>query len=122
MQLYRVFKSAIALGVLRDDAGRIFWTTFEDRPIPAGRYIVRLMPAAANPKHGECWEIQNVPGRSDILFHVGNDASDSDGCVLVGQGFAADAAAITNSVAGYKRFRKFLSARTQFNLEVHDPT
>lgn len=28
--------------------------------------------------------IQNVPGRSDIMFHWGNGPADTDGCVLLG--------------------------------------
>lgn len=120
MHLYRAYKRAIALGVLRDDDGRAFWTTFENKPIPAGTYVVRLMSAAANPKHGVCWEVQNVPGRSDILFHIGNDADDSDGCILVGLGFAGRA--ITSSRDGYGRFRGFLAPAREFVLTIHDPT
>lgn len=125
MQLHRVYRShktsgkGIALGVLRDDNGRIFFTTFEDKPIPAGTYTVKLMPAAANPKHGESWEVQNVPGRTDILFHAGNDAEDSEGCILVGFGF--NGAAISASVFAMARLRKFLAKLTEFTLTVVDP-
>ena len=129
MKLYRVFNSAtpgvprtgVALGVLRDDAGRVFLTTFEDKPIPAGRYTVKLMPAAANPKHGASWEVQNVPGRTDILFHTGNDENDSDGCILVGLGFSEYRFAITNSLLGMRRFKRFLANVREFQLDVIDP-
>lgn len=121
MKLQRIFKSTYALGVLSDDAGRVFFTIFEDKPIPAGRYAVRRMPAAANPKHGECLEVQNVPGRTDILFHVGNDAEDSEGCFLVGLGFAVDRVAITQSVTGYNRFMRFLRNVSEFTLDIADP-
>ena len=129
MKLHRVYstakpgvpKSGIALGVLRDDNGRVFLTTFEDKPIPAGTYTVKLMPAEANPKHGVSWEIQNVPGRTDILFHAGNDADDSEGCVLVGYGFSEFQHAITSSRMAYRRFRRFLASVREFTLVIVDP-
>lgn len=55
--------------------------------IPAGGYRVDLLD---HPKHGKCYEIIGVPGRTSILFHVGNYAadppgkSDSEGCILLG--------------------------------------
>jgi hypothetical protein len=127
MRLQRVFNSSShgttpdgeALGVMRDDNGKVFFTTFEDKPIPAGTYQVKLMPAADNPKHGESWEVRGVPGRTDILFHVGNDASDSEGCILVGFGFAGRA--ITFSADAYRRFRKFLAGHKLFTLQILDP-
>lgn len=121
MKLYRAFNSGVALGVLRDDAGRVFLTTFEDKPIPAGRYVVKLMPAAANPKHGESFEVQNVPGRTDILFHTGNDADDSEGCILVGLGFGEFNRSITHSVLGFRRFKRFLANVREFTLDIVDP-
>lgn len=121
MKLQRSINNGIALGVLRDDAGRAFFTTFEDKPIPAGVYQVAFMPAAANPKHGACWEVQNVPGRSDILIHSGNNEADSDGCILIGQGFSPQGRAIIDSRVGYARFLRFLANRTTFTLTIADP-
>ena len=130
MKLYRAFNSATpgvprtgaALGVLRDDAGRVFFTTFEDKPIPAGTYVVKLMPAEANPKHGVCWEVQNVPGRTDILFHSGNDERDSEGCILLGLGFSEFNRSITSSFIAMRRFKRFLARATEFQLVIVDPT
>ena len=119
MKLQRAFNNGVALGVLRDDGGRIFFTTFEDKPIPAGTYKVKLMPAAANPRHGESWEVQAVPGRTDILFHSGNNERDSEGCILVGLGFHGRA--IAASDIGMIRFRKFLSKMREFRLVIADP-
>lgn len=125
MRLQRIFttanpatpRSGFALGALHDDDGRIFFTTFEDKPIPAGTYICRLLP---HPIHGVCWEVCDVPNRTGILFHVGNDATDSEGCILVGFGFSGPA--ITFSADAYKRFRQFLAARREFSLVVADPS
>lgn len=125
MHLQRSFNAeGVALGVLRDDMGRVFFTTFEDKPIPTGRYLVKRMPAAANPKHGECFEVQNVPGRTDILFHVGNDERHSDGCILVGIGFRnmrGEKRGIIYSAAAYDRFMQFLDGVAEFSLIVGDP-
>ncbi len=46
-----------------------------------GRYKVKLH---RSPKFGIVYRIENVPERSEILFHAGNTAEDTHGCVLVG--------------------------------------
>jgi hypothetical protein len=50
--------------------------------IPAGIYTSYLHHS---PKFGNCISIPNVPGRSEILLHVGNFVSDTKGCILVGK-------------------------------------
>ena len=119
MRLQRAFNSGVALGVLRDDDGAVFFTTFEDKPIPAGTYTVKFCD---HPIHGMAWEVQAVPGRTGILFHVGNDEADSEGCILVGFGFARQARGITASQDAYRRFLRFLAARDTFALVVADPS
>jgi hypothetical protein len=125
MKLHRVWRShkttgkGQALGVLYDDNARLFLTTFEDKPIPAGTYTVTLMPAAANPKHGESWEVQNIPGRTDILFHAGNDEDDSEGCILLGFGFSGRAISASQFAMG--RFKRFLANVGEFTLVIADP-
>ena len=51
--------------------------------IPEGRYeVMRLY----SPHFGQMMpHIVNVPGRDNIMFHWGNTAADTDGCILVGQ-------------------------------------
>lgn len=57
--------------------------------IPTGIYQVFMR---TSPRFGRCYEIQDVPGRSDILLHNGNWCGDDtlgfkthvDGCVLLG--------------------------------------
>lgn len=59
--------------------------------IPAGEYEVLWKD---HPKHGFCYELQNVPNRSTILIHSGNFCgnttkgfqSDVLGCILLGKG------------------------------------
>lgn len=118
MHLHRVYSRAIALGVLRDDDARLFLTTFENKPIPAGTYTVRFLP---HPLHGMAWEVTGVTGHTGILFHVGNDADDSEGCILLGSGFALNAVALAGSRVAYQRFLRFLRKLDTFTLTVHDP-
>lgn len=77
------------LGALLLD-GRLFCLTLEppdlgNAPkvscIPPGRYPCR---AAASPRFGRAVAVAGVPGRSGILFHAGNTAADTQGCILLG--------------------------------------
>ncbi len=58
--------------------------------IPTGTYQVKWVFKIG--KFGWVYEIQNVPGRSGILFHSGNYAAgkkvDIEGCILLGKGFS----------------------------------
>ena len=49
--------------------------------IPTGTYLVKRHNS---PKFGQCFKIQDVKGRSDILIHSGNVVGDTLGCILVG--------------------------------------
>lgn len=57
--------------------------------IPPGRYSVQVR---ISPRHGKCYHITAVPGRTFILFHSGNFGGDVQrgyrsniaGCVLLG--------------------------------------
>ena len=49
--------------------------------IPSGTYLVKRH---ISPKFGQCFKIQDVKERSDILIHSGNVVNDTLGCVLVG--------------------------------------
>ena len=49
--------------------------------IPKGEY--QVIPHNS-PKFGKCFWVQDVPGRSEILIHVGNYYRQVLGCILVG--------------------------------------
>lgn len=61
--------------------------------IPTGRYAVTLDVISpkfkdrswARPYGGKIPRLLNVPGFEGVLIHVGNDASDTSGCILVGR-------------------------------------
>lgn len=50
--------------------------------IPLGAYKVCL---SHSPKFGECYRLQDVPGRDGILIHKGNYTKNTQGCILVGE-------------------------------------
>ena len=56
--------------------------------IPEGKYEVHRI---YSPRFGKCFhiqDVQDVPGRSEILIHKGNYNKDTHGCILVGMGHA----------------------------------
>ena len=79
--------------------------------IPSGVYSCK---PTQSPKFGATYEIENVPGRSHILFHAGNYAGDTDaglisdtnGCILLGRatGNLAGQDVIVSSKPAVKRF------------------
>ena len=59
--------------------------------IPAGEYKVRLRyPRESGTRNYLHLLVQEVKDRSYILFHRGNSAKDTRGCILVGQGSQQD--------------------------------
>ena len=87
--------------------------------IPAGHYrAIRHL----SPKFGETFWVQDVPGRSEILFHKGNIAADSHGCILVGESFnyVLGEQGITASKEGFKEFMTILEGRNEFTIDIED--
>ena len=59
--------------------------------IPAGHYKVRLRyPRESATRDYLHLLVEDVPNRDYILFHIGNSAKDTRGCVLVGIGTEQD--------------------------------
>ena len=59
--------------------------------IPEGSYKVRLrLPRESATRDYLHLLVQDVPNRSYILFHIGNTAKDTSGCILVGNGRKQD--------------------------------
>lgn len=69
-------------------------------------------------KFKNVWEITKVPGHSAILLHNGNSVDDTEGCVIVGQGFANinGHRGVTNSNITLNNLRQILP--TFFNLTI----
>lgn len=59
--------------------------------IPKGQYKVRLrLPRESATRDYLHLLVEDVPNRSYILFHIGNTAKDTSGCILVGNGRKQD--------------------------------
>ena len=67
--------------------------------IPEGTFPVELRPSPKFLASDDPWarnyayrmpHIQNIPGRSLIMIHWGNEPENTEGCVLVGLGYRKD--------------------------------
>lgn len=107
-------------------AGRAFCVTLEcpnmdNRQfvscIPAGRYVCRRV---LSPRHGWTFEVTGVRGRDDILFHRGNVAQDTAGCILLGRRFGSLGAhrGILSSDDAMDEFMATLAGEDSFELEI----
>jgi len=87
--------------------------------IPTGIYTCRRVQS---PKFGDTFEICDVPGRSHILFHIGNIEDDSHGCVLVGEMYEKykGKIAVLSSGKGYREFKERTRNVNKFQLEIID--
>lgn len=84
--------------------------------IPVGTYKCRRVQS---PRFGNTFEVL-VPGRDAILFHGGNTADDTLGCILVGHGFDP-VKGKTGIVQSQKEFGEFLKLQHKvetFTLHV----
>lgn len=92
----------------------------EKSSIPAGRYLCTRFDS---PRFGSTFQVQEVPGRSLILFHKGNRVTDTEGCILLGEEFATDGATpvIASSAKGYAEFHNLLKDDAMFELRIFEP-
>lgn len=82
--------------------------------IPPGKYICIPHNTADKPN---CWQVTTVPGRDDILIHVGNSMQDTDGCILVGLEFYPGGILESKNALDY--LRKMLAQN--FTLSIINP-
>lgn len=126
-----------AYGVLIGPDGVPFSLTLE-RPwlnnqsgvscIPAGLYRAlrcRRSPDYGfkdSPKFGNTFQVTSVPGRGEILLHKGNLASDSHGCILIGEQFEPlnGVPGIASSAKGYDELMAKLADVDEFELEIRE--
>lgn len=91
--------------------------------IPNGRYhCTRINNRVTNggTKLETTFEVNDVKGRSGILFHVGNFAKDTQGCILLGLGFdeMPGYPMITRSTDAFERFLKATAKTDGFALLI----
>ena len=86
--------------------------------IPAGLYLCKRV---ISPRFGDTFEVWGVPGRSKILWHWGNIADDSHGCILVGNEFEPSRGqtdAILSSKDAFEEFMRLQRDVMSFQLSI----
>jgi hypothetical protein len=100
--------------------------------IPAGMYLCKYRP---NGKHGECYELQEVPDRTVVQVHIGNWCGDESlgwksdvlGCIILGLGrdrlipptYKYEQEAVNGSGKAIEQFLKFM-VQEDFILHIED--
>lgn len=86
--------------------------------IPEGLY--RCRSRMFNRGGYETFEITDVPGRSEILFHVANVSSDVNGCVGLGSylGCVNGQWGVMSSREAFSRFMAYVGRMDSFLLEL----
>ena len=87
--------------------------------IPAQQYTCKRI---ISPTYGETYVVHNVPGRTHILFHGGNVAGDTEGCILLGQHFGKlnHNRGILNSGITFKNFINKLRGHDEAHLTIKE--
>lgn len=125
------YYSNSTVGILHIHANNLIWACHTLEPawknnkpqvscIPVGTYTCRRFKSE---KHGETFEVCDVPGRAGILFHAGNNAlRDTQGCILLGVGLIQSAghAYLEASRAAMRTFREMLSGIDTFEFVIED--
>lgn len=83
--------------------------------IPSGTYLCKSINSH---RFGQTFEVQDVPGRSHILFHKGNNKNDSLGCILVGE--QIEDGRLVSSGKGFREFTGKLVSERKFQIEILD--
>ena len=85
--------------------------------IPAGSYnVIRH----TSPNFGQCFWLQGVPNRSEILIHIGNFRHNTRGCILPGLGLAhLNTDGLRDVTSSAQAMRKLLSVLPErFTLTI----
>lgn len=113
---------------LTDESGKLVAQALEHSyscipKLPPGEFVCRrgMHQLAHMSKPFQTFEITEVPGHSDILFHTGNFNSDSEGCVLLGKRIYADSGPpmLVDSVLAFVAFMEMQRAVDTFKLTVN---
>ena len=115
------------IGVLKIDK-QVFCVTMEppDRlnernrsSIPTGQYEIKRHQS---PKYGETFQVMDVTGRDNVLFHAGNTVDHTKGCILVAEhvGKLRGDRAVLNSGNTFRRFMAALENEEVCHLTISD--
>lgn len=84
--------------------------------IPAGTYPVVFREDPGSKYPYPHLHVQNVPGRTWILFHIGNKPADTRGCILPGMSRAKDW--VGDSAIAFNRLMELLEGAEEMELTV----
>jgi len=75
-----------------------------------------------SPRYGETFEVIDVYNRSHVLFHAGNTAKDTKGCIILAQHFGklGEGRAVLNSGATFKEFMEIMKDVSMFQLTIKE--
>jgi len=76
--------------------------------IPSGRYKTR--EELKHSKFSYCLRLDNVPGRTGILIHAGNEPKDTKGCILPGQTRETKTCWISKSKDALENYKKIINS------------
>jgi hypothetical protein len=96
--------------VVREIPGRPVseWKIKKETAIPVGKYRVIITPSPK--RKGRLMPLLlNVPGFAGIQIHSGNDAEDTEGCILLGT-YRESADIIRGSTEAFRKFFEKLKA------------
>ena len=87
--------------------------------IPAQQYLCKKH---YSPLVHHTFRILDVPGRTDILFHPGNTAVDTEGCIILAQywGKLHGNRAVLNSGNTFRNFMDILNPYDVFHLTIKE--
>jgi hypothetical protein len=95
--------------------------------IPAASYLCQKV---TTPRHGETYQVLDVPGRTAILIHSGNTEEDTEGCILLGKEFGditvkdedtgrqVKKLAVLRSKEAFAEFMKAVDNKQSFALHI----
>ena len=125
LNLVRVSEFGATFGVLLDDRIPLcltlerIWMSNERGVscIPDGAYVCKRV---ISPKFGETFEVMDVPGRTDILFHRGNLSDDSHGCIILGEeyGLLGNQRGVLSSHRAFAEFMRRMEGQDSFDLDI----
>jgi hypothetical protein len=123
----RLYREDGIFSDLKDENGKVIAVTLEHSydntpKIPNGTFTCKRGQHRLHDMVSDftTFEIENIPGHFNILFHWGNFNKDSDGCVLVGQSvaFVNGTKMITKSKDSFDRFMQLQNSLNSFQLTV----
>lgn len=119
--LHRKYKTDCTLGTVIMPSGTVLKSI--ERPwldnktnvscYPEGIYLCKWIDRSASGKYKRCWHVQDVEGRTGILWHAANLARQLQGCTAPGlrHGNLYGLPAVLSSGAGLNKMRSEIGGK-----------